>query len=155
MRQACRGFTLLELMVVMVLIGVLLGMVGLATGNPPARLARQEANGLIQLLQTLREQAVLEGREYGLRLEPEGYQVLRLDGEVWHPAGSAYRLPQGLQLRLEQPGQASTFVDRPDQPHLLVLSSDESSAFTLHLHVDQQSLVSLSSDGLSEVALDE
>lgn len=35
MRQACRGFTLLEVMVVMVLVGVLLGMVGLATGSTP------------------------------------------------------------------------------------------------------------------------
>ncbi|WP_347903425.1 type II secretion system minor pseudopilin GspH [Pseudomonas purpurea] len=155
MRQACRGFTLLELMVVMVLIGVLLGMVGLATGNHSASLARQEANGLIQLLQTLREHAVLEGREYGLRLEPEGYQVLRLEGQAWRPAGSAYRLPQGLQLRLAQTGQASALGERPGQPHLLILSSDENTAFTLHLQTDQHVLISLSSDGLSEAALDE
>ncbi|RON10744.1 type II secretion system protein GspH [Pseudomonas brassicacearum] len=155
MRQACRGFTLLELMVVMVLIGVLLGMVSLATGTSPARLARQEANGLIQLLQALREQAVLEGREYGLRLEPEGYQVLALYGQDWRPAGRAYRLPEGLQLRLEQSGQMSTLAGRPGQPHLVLLSSDESSAFTLHLQADQQSLISLSSDGLNEAALDE
>lgn len=155
MRQACQGFTLLELMVVMVLIGVLLGMVGLTSGNAPASLARQEANGLIHVLQTLREQAVLEGREYGLRLEPGGYQVLRFEGQEWRPAGSAYRLPQGLQLRLEQPGQAPVLGDRPAQPHVLLLSSDESTAFTLHLLADQQSLISLSSDGLSEATLDE
>lgn len=155
MRQACRGFTLLELMVVMVLIGILLGMVGLATGSNPARLARQEANALIQLLQTLREQAVLEGREYGLRLEPDSYQVLSLKGRDWHPAGSAYRLPQGLQLHLESPGQTSTLSARGNQPQLLVFSSDENTAFTLYLQYDQQSLISLSSDGLSEAVLDE
>lgn len=36
MRQRCRGFTLLELMVVMVLIGVLLGLVSLVGGSNPA-----------------------------------------------------------------------------------------------------------------------
>lgn len=38
------GFTLLELMIVIVLIGILLGMVSLAMGQNPARQARQEAD---------------------------------------------------------------------------------------------------------------
>lgn len=155
MRRASRGFTLLEMMVVMVLIGILLSMLGLVNGQHPARLARQEASTLIQLLQTLREQAVLEGREYGLRLEPEGYQVLRLNGHGWHPQGSLHRLPRGLQLRLESPEQIPALNSHENRPHLLALSSDEYTAFTLHLLSDQQSLISLSSDGLSEVAVDD
>ena len=43
MPRRCRGFTLLELMIVLVLIGVLMGMVSFATGSSPARQARQEA----------------------------------------------------------------------------------------------------------------
>lgn len=155
MPKHSRGFTLLELMVVIVLIGVLLGMVSFATGNNPARQARQEASGLIQLLHKLREQAVLEGREYGVRLETDGYQVLMLDGPDWRPAGTAYRLPAGLQLRLEQEGQALKLGDRPGQPHLLLLSSDETSAFTLHIETDEQRWSSISSDGLGKPTIDE
>lgn len=154
MRQACRGFTLLELMVVMVLVGVLLGMVGLATGSTPARLARQEANVLIQVLHTLRQQAVLEGREFGLRLEPDSYQVLGLEGQGWRPVGGVYRLPEGLELHLELPGQIPSLSTAGEQPQLLLLSSDESTVFTLHLRADKRSLISLSSDGLNEAVLD-
>ena len=42
-----------------------------------------------------------------------------------------------------------------EQPQLLLLSSDESTAFTLHLRADKRSLISLSSDGLNEAVLDE
>jgi len=154
-RKRAQGFTLLELMVVILLIGVLLGMVSFATGNNPAREARQEASGLIQLLHKIREQAVLEGREYGVRLETDGYQVFTLDGLQWRAAGPIYRLPAGLQLRLEQEGQALKLGDRPGQPHVLLLSNDETSAFTLHIESGEQRWSSISSDGLGEPTIDE
>lgn len=146
---------MLELMVVILLLGVLLGMVSFTTGNNLARQARQEASGLIQLLHKLREQAVLEGREYGVRLEADGYQVFKFDGPDWRPAGVAYRLPAGLQLRLEQEGQGLKLMDRPAQPHLLLLSSDETSVFTLHLETDEQRWLSISSDGIGEPTINE
>ena len=89
-RQCC-GFTLLELMVVIVLIGILLGAVGLVAGTTPSRQARQEASQAVQLIQQLREQAVIEGREYGVRVQPGHYQVFRLDGEGWRPVGAVLK----------------------------------------------------------------
>lgn len=142
-------------MVVIVLLGILLGMVNLAAGSNPARQARQEAGALIQLLTTLREQAVLEGREYGVQLEADSYQVFRLDSSNWQPAGTRYRLPDGLQIRLEQYGRALVLKDSPGQPQLMLLSSDEGSAFTLYFETASQTWLSVSSDGLGEPAVDE
>ncbi|SEN33994.1 general secretion pathway protein H [Pseudomonas sp. ok272] len=155
MGRRCQGFTLLELMVVMVLIGVLLGMVQLAGGNDPARQARQEASGLIQLLHSVREQAVLEGREYGLRLAPEEYQLLVLEHQQWRPVGNVRRMPHGVQLSLAVAGQPSARKAQEDQPQVLILSSDENTPFTARLLVAGQSVLSLSSDGLNEAVLDE
>lgn len=104
MRQHCRGFTLLEMMIVIVLIGVLLGMVSFASGPNPAREARQEAHGTAGVIQQLRERAVLDGQEYGLRLSVDGYQVMRLDVQGWEPMAALYRWPGSLRLRLEQDG---------------------------------------------------
>jgi len=152
--RRCRGFTLLELMVVIALIGIVLGVAGLATGQSPGRQARQEAGQLLQLIQQLREQAVLEGREYGVRLAGSEYQVFRLEPSGWRPAGSAHSLPEGLQIRLEQEGQRLNLEGTVAAPQLLMLSSDEISQFVLSFVSAKQSWLSIVSDGIGEPFID-
>ncbi|TFY89853.1 type II secretion system protein GspH [Pseudomonas kairouanensis] len=148
MRRQSRGFTLLELMVVIALVGIVLGAVSLATGNSPARQARQEAGLMLQLLQQLREQAVIEGREYGVRLQPGEYQVFRLEPQGWRPSGAAHRVAQGVQMHLQLEG-LRVGLDRPG-PQLLALSSDEVSAFVLSFTFAEQVLTRIVSDGIGE-----
>ena len=50
MRRAVAGFTLIEMMVVIVLIGVMASMVRISQGDNHARLARQEADVLLNLV---------------------------------------------------------------------------------------------------------
>ncbi|MOA42557.1 hypothetical protein D3C78_1646160 [compost metagenome] len=64
-------------------------------------------------------------------------------------------MPEGLQVRLAHYGRALVLQGSPGQPQLLVLSSDEISAFTLHFETAGQQWLSLSSDGLGEPAIDE
>ena len=141
MRRHCRGFTLLELMIVIVLIGVLLGMVSLATGANPVRQARQEADAMVRMIHQLRERAVLDGQEYGLRLSVDGYRAMRLDGRGWEPVAALYRWPENLRLRLEQDGYSVSLGADEGPPQLLMLSSDETSAFTLTFATRDSDLV--------------
>lgn len=150
----CRGFTLLELMVVIALMGIVLGAVGLATGQSPGRQARQEAGQLLQLIQQLREQAVMEGREYGVRLARSEYQVFRLEPQGWRSAGSVHALPEGLQMRLEQEGRRLSFDGAIAVPQLLMLSSDEISQFVLSFVSVEQSWLSIVSDGIGGPLID-
>lgn len=87
-------------MIVIVLIGVLVGMVSLASGVNPVQQSRQEARTLAGVIRQLREQAVLEGREYGVRLSVEGYRSMRFEGHGWEPLQAFYRWPDGLRLSL-------------------------------------------------------
>ncbi|MDO7897883.1 type II secretion system minor pseudopilin GspH [Pseudomonas citrulli] len=151
----CRGFTLLELMVVIVLMGIAAGMVSLAVGPNPAREARQQAGQFIRMVQQLRERAVLENEEYGLRIRVHGYQALRLDAQGWTPVATLQRLPDTLTLGLEQDGHAVALDDAPGAPQLLMLSSDEISPFRLFVQAAGQRLSQVSSDGLAEPTTDE
>jgi general secretion pathway protein H len=143
---------LLELMVVIALVGIVLGAVGLVAGNNPARQARQEAFQVAQLVEQLREQAVGEGREYGVRVRPGEYQVYRFDPQGWQPAGKVHRLTDGVQLRLEQEGRRLSLEGLA--PQLLMLSSDEISAFVLFFTTEEQTWARIVSDGIGELSIE-
>ncbi|MCX2897358.1 type II secretion system minor pseudopilin GspH [Pseudomonas mandelii] len=148
------GFTLLELMIVIVLIGILLGMVSLAMGQNPARQARQEADNIVSLIHQLRERAVLDGLEYGMRLSANGYRGMRLAGQGWETITAFYPWPDNLRLHLELDGGFSSLGADEGPPQLLALSSDETSAFTLTFMTANTTWLSLSSDGIGEVRID-
>ena len=146
---------MLELMVVIVLIGVLAGMVRFATGASPAREARQQAQDFVAVVQQLRERAVLDGQEYGVRVRTGSYQALRLEARDWTAVSALHRLPEGLTLGLEQDGHVLRLDDVQGPPQLLMLSSDEMSPFRLLIKSSGQALSRVSSDGLAEPLIDE
>jgi general secretion pathway protein H len=154
MRSRCRGFTLLELMVVIVIIGVLLGMVSLATGANPSRQVRQDVQGMAQVIEHLRERAVLEGQEFGLRLSVDGYRAMRLGLRGWEPVAALQPWSENGRPRLLLDGYSSSLGTDEGAPQLLILSSDETSAFLLTFGTASHTWLSLSADGIGEVVID-
>jgi general secretion pathway protein H len=105
------GFTLLEVLVVVVIIGIISGMavvsIKVLGGDHEMD---QEVARLGAVLGQAREEAMLQGRDFGLRLDARGYDFLRYDArtERWvavsgDPLLRERSLPDGvgLELRLE------------------------------------------------------
>jgi len=157
-QRAARGFTLLEVLVVIMIVGLLAGLVGL-TQVDSGQQARREAERLRSLIGLVRADALLNHRDYGLRLEEDRYSVLlRTNDGRWQPA-LQYReqqLPADIRLRLH----VEVNLLEPDTPvsgkgpQLLVLSNDEISPFTLRLEQRLTPVLSLHSDGLEEVRIE-
>jgi general secretion pathway protein H len=74
-----RGFTLIEVLVVVVLMVIVVGMVGLKIGGDEGRAVRQEADRLSVLLQTAQQEAILQGKVLALALQSEGYEFQGLN----------------------------------------------------------------------------
>jgi len=105
-----RGFTLVEILVVLVVVGVVLtaAVLSLRVG-PGAELLQEEGKRLLALTRLARDEAVLRGEEIGLRVEPGRYAFLVLKREGWVPVGDApvfrpRELPAVLTLRLTVDG---------------------------------------------------
>ncbi|KRA93869.1 type II secretion system protein GspH [Pseudomonas sp. Root68] len=142
-------------MIVIVVVGVLLGMVSFVGGGSPAREVRQVAEAMVQVIHQLRERAVLEGQEYGLRLGTDGHRVMRRGDGGWEPVEGLTTWPLSIRVRLQQDGYGVGLDADEGPPQLLLLSNDETSAFTLTFESGDRTWLSLSGDGIGEVVIDD
>lgn len=110
------GFTLVELMVTLVLIGLLGTAVALTA---PAMLAPEQgaAEQLAVQIGGARDEAILSGRAVRLQMDAEGYRFEQRDFERWQPLGhgplSARRWPGGVQPVLPGGRDSQTFQWNP------------------------------------------
>lgn len=107
------GFTLLEVLVVVVIIGIIATMavisVNVLGGDHEMD---QESQRLQALLTQAREDAMLQSRDIGLRLDESSFEFLEYDdrSERWLPIGEdpmlrPRTLPDGLRLALRLEGR--------------------------------------------------
>ncbi|KKK96136.1 hypothetical protein LCGC14_2665760, partial [marine sediment metagenome] len=85
-----RGFTLIEILVVLVLIGLLASLaVFTMGGNSQQRELQNEVRELYLLMQTVSDQAVLNNLEIGLLFEKNGYGFVAFQDETgdWKASG--------------------------------------------------------------------
>lgn len=126
------GFSLIELLVVVFMIGILVTMFTLAVGvSGGDRDVEREVDRLRAILDLAGDEAVMQGREYGLRFYPHGYEfstwfeeidtseedpqkrdksrwILLAEDELLAP----YELPEDLQFELEIEGRSVVLKNR-------------------------------------------
>jgi general secretion pathway protein H len=139
-----RGFTLIEILVVMLIIGIMIAgavlSVGVAHGD---RDLEQERDRIMATSAFLRDQAALQNREYGIRCFRGGYEFLVLEPRsgLWQrrPEEDTMRprkLAAGLELTLAVEGRVVILPEqqaKPDElaPQILLYSSGDLNLFEL------------------------
>jgi len=107
----------------------------------------QEARRLSAVLGQAREEAMLQGRDVGLRVDGRGYDFLLYDNrnERWRlaeddPLLRERLLPEGLEARLwlesrevKLPSRAAPTEQSPAAPQVVVFASGDASPFELRL----------------------
>jgi general secretion pathway protein H len=145
-QRAISGFTLIEILVVLLIIGILVAGTALSLGVVGKDSALQkESERLTALLDYLRDQAALQNREYGLRCYVGGYEFLAFDARtgLWvrlqdDPTMRARPLPTGLTMELSIEGRDIVLPRqnaRADElaPQVMLFSSGDLNLFELTL----------------------
>lgn len=168
MQRRHSGFTLLEVMVVVVLIGIILTFVvrSVGDGGRGDRMA-QEAQRLIALIEIVGEESVLQSSVLGLRFTKNSYRFMRHVDEQWHEIIDdsmlkQHRIETSMEVRLQVEGYGielsegeteSRFeVEEELRPQIVFLPSGERTPFELMLqYKDDESGVHLIIPPLGEL----
>ena len=135
MTAPARGFTLLEIMVVLVLIGIITGFALLSVGGGPRERLAEEAQRLAALVQLHQQEAILSGEPRGIQFARTGYAILRQDEKgAWQPPIAAdtliqHRLPDEIALGLWVEGRPAALKNVGNRPQVLLLASGEATEF--------------------------
>jgi general secretion pathway protein H len=145
-----KGFTLIEILVVLVIMAVVISLAVLSIGTTGRDAQLDEESRRIEgLVDILHERALLEGRDFGLRIEPTGYGFLvySADRDRWLPINDEHEfrhrdLPKGVTFQLEldsvsvvlKPVEQNLSSDDPlPPPQVAIAASGEGTPFRLTL----------------------
>ncbi len=84
-RRRQYGFTLLELLVVLVIAGITLGIVSFNAMPSPQQALQNEAQRIALLLQLARDEAIVRDRPIAFEVDAEGYRFLQREEKTWQP----------------------------------------------------------------------
>ncbi|MGI9264516.1 MAG: type II secretion system minor pseudopilin GspH [Gammaproteobacteria bacterium] len=156
--KQARGFTLIELLVVIVIVATVTSIVVLSTGliGEDSELDT-ERRRLATIIETVQEEAVMQGREFGIELMMSAYRFVEFDPltRQWTdiPGDELYRirdLPEGLEFELYIDDKRVALItdpleiDDPENnplnsgvqtylPHLYLFASGEASAYEIRI----------------------
>jgi general secretion pathway protein H len=82
-RSSARGFTLLELLVVLVIVGLTLGFVSVNMMQSTEQALQSEAQRIALLLQLARDEAIVRNRPIAFEADGERYRFLMRENNTW------------------------------------------------------------------------
>jgi general secretion pathway protein H len=137
------GFTLIEILVVIVILGVLAAALTLAVGvGGGERQLERQAEQVQALVGYACEQAELSGREIGVSMNTSGYRFSHLERDDWKAFREGELRPRAWLANsaaaLSRDGHRVEIAAQfPDKPQLLCFSSGELTAFELELRLPE------------------
>ena len=138
------GFTLIEILVVMILLGIVMTIAVISIGNTQSEQLEEDMRRLLQIARLTHEEAIINQQTLAIKFSEHGYSIQRYDpqGKIWVPVTEpAFFLPKELdesyEIKLLQDG-LSVSLEANDDPEedsgsgkVLMYASGEMTPFEL------------------------
>lgn len=173
------GFTLIELMIVVVIIGVMAAMSTMSVGGNDMRRLHSEAKRLQQFITLMQDEAIFQQQNFGFYLKDNQYSVVTYDtrSHLWVSSSDEslppYPIPEGIEMEILVDGEVQQlpipeevlesweddeefFPEERLLPQILMLASGEVSPFEIELSLTNDSPLTaiIATDGFSAVSIE-
>ena len=138
-----KGFTLIEILIVIVIIGITVGFALIAFGDfgesKRILFAAEQFENILHLAQ---QEAILENNTFGLRIDNKNYQILKfIPPSKWQTSAAKnlykpHSFPKNMVIKL-----STSFKARKNGPSIIIDSSGDLSAFTLTFGSDKEQTI--------------
>ena len=162
------GFTLLEIMIVVVIVGLLASVVAPMVSKSADDLLKEEADRFVALVKLAQDESILQSRQLGLKIEPDGYSFLQQqdDSDDWvffsegpfrqrklSSSTKTFLYLDGVDVSLLENNIESEGDDEKKKlkPHLFILSSGEMTPFSYELVFSTGSRVKVTFDAIGNM----
>lgn len=134
-----QGFTLIEILVVMILLGIVMTIAVISIGNTQSDQLEEDMRRLLQIARLAHEEAIIRQQTLAIKFSPHGYALQRYEakGKIWTPlAEPAFFRPRQLdesyEIKLYQDG-ISVSLKEEAGGIILMYSSGEMTPFELDI----------------------
>jgi len=153
-----RGFTLIEVMTVVFIIGVIITFASLSIGQNSDHTLEEEAKRLQYLIKLASEESVLRATSMTVVITKEGYQFETIQGDQFVPLekDKLFRkreFPQDMKITMEIQGQSVSFDNKDHPPRIFILSSGEMTDFKITLGLEDSQPYIITGDLIGQVKL--
>jgi general secretion pathway protein H len=156
-----RGFTLWEMLIVVIIITVSTSVILLSTSlGRDSNDLKVLGSDMSKLMRLLYQEAIFENRNFAISLKHDGYQVLEYDGQEWNVSDQTLfrriKLNEVQSSTLVVENLAVKSVDQEALiPHILILASGEMTPFewTINDETTKNSIV-LEGDLLGKIRME-
>ena len=134
-----KGFTLIEILVVMILLGIIMTIAMLSIGGSQSEQLEEDMRRLLQIMRLAHEEAIINQQTLAIKFSPHGYELQRYEGngKIWIPVTEPAffqprKLDQRYEIKLLQEG-FKVSLEKEDGGKIVMYSSGEITPFELNI----------------------